>query len=115
MDTHDLPNVHGPFGRSMGVCSDSIARPMLTGRCHLSIPCVGDRLFEATSDNEVIFAVPSTRLEDITNGLKYIYQHKPSSLRVTRYLDFEPVRKMKKEGYNIVAFAQDLGINEKPD
>ncbi len=99
-----------------GGCADFIARPILTGECHFSVPCPGGRRYEATSDDEVVFAVPATRLAEMASGLKYVYQHIPNTPRgITRYLDFEPVFPAKREGYNILAFAQDLGIVDKPD
>ncbi len=83
----------GRFTNSMwpaGACTNAIVPTILTGRCQFTIPCAGDRKWESTSADEVIFAVPSGRLEEITSGLKYFFEHGHEML-VSRYLDFEPV------------------------
>ena len=72
------------------VCADAIVPAMLDGRCHFAIPCLGDRSYGATSADEVIFTVPSNRLEEIATGLKYT-QERGMVLPSHRWIDFEPV------------------------
>ncbi len=71
-------------------CADAIVPAMLDGRCHFSIPCLGDRRYGVTSADEVIFTVPVDRLEEIAIGLKYTQEH-GMVLPLHRWIDFEPV------------------------
>ena len=73
------------------VCADAIVPSLQTGRCHFAIPCLGDRRYGATSADEVVFAVPGARLEEIATGLKYTREH-GQELLPKRWLDFEPTQ-----------------------
>lgn len=71
------------------VCADVIVPVIQEGRCHFGIPCLGDRRYGATSADEVIFAIPTARLEEIAAGLKYTQEH-GQELPPKRWLNFEP-------------------------
>ncbi len=71
------------------VCADVIVPAIQEGRCHFGIPCLGDRRYGATSADEVIFTIPTARLEEIATGLKYTQEH-GQELPPKRWLNFEP-------------------------
>ena len=58
-----------------GVCTEVIAPVMQMGKCRFGIPCFGDRKYEYTSKDELVFSVPFARLEEIAEGLKFFYEH----------------------------------------
>lgn len=58
-----------------GVCTDIIAPVMQTGKCRFGIPCFGDRKYEYTSRDELVFSVPFSRLEEVAEGLKFFGDH----------------------------------------
>ncbi|RLI25878.1 MAG: hypothetical protein DRO52_03405 [Candidatus Hecatellales archaeon] len=51
-------------------CADSIIRAMLTGECQLVVPGLGSRILAFSGDDELIFAIPISRLESLTRGLE---------------------------------------------
>jgi uncharacterized protein (DUF169 family) len=57
-----------------GVCTDVIAPVIQTKKCRFGIPCFGDRKYEYTPDNELVFSAPWDRLEEIADGLKFFYE-----------------------------------------
>ena len=70
----------------LGVCTDIIAPVMQTGQCRFGIPCVGDRKYECTSKDEVVFSAPTERLNKISDGLAFSYEH-GELFRLPRALD----------------------------
>jgi uncharacterized protein (DUF169 family) len=58
-----------------GVCSDIIAPVMQTGKCRFGIPCFGDRKFEYTAMEELVFSVPFAALKEVAEGVKYFYEN----------------------------------------
>ena len=73
------------------VCADALVPPMMDGRCHFAIPCLGDRRYGATLPDEIIFTVPVARLEEIATGLEYTQQH-GQQLPPKRWVDFAPAQ-----------------------
>ena len=57
-----------------GVCTDLIAPVIQTGKCRFGIPCFGDRKYESTSNDELVFSTPFAKLEEICEGLKIFYE-----------------------------------------
>ena len=51
-------------------CIGGIIRTFNTGEYQLVIPGNGDRIFAATYDNEMLFAIPATKAEDIIVGMR---------------------------------------------
>jgi len=58
-----------------GVCTDIIAPVIQSGNCRFGIPCFGDRKYEFTAKDELVFSVPFARLEEIAEGLKFFHEH----------------------------------------
>jgi len=52
-----------------GVCSRGVAQVVLTGQPALEIPCMGDRRFAMTQDDELIIGIPAAWLERTAVGL----------------------------------------------
>ena len=57
-----------------GVCTEVIAPVMEQKKCRFGIPCFGDRKFEYTAKDELVFSVPFHLVNEISNGLKYFYE-----------------------------------------
>lgn len=53
-----------------GACFQSTVPVLLTGECHVTVPCGGDRAHALAQDDEMIFSVPKSRLEDLMFGLR---------------------------------------------
>jgi len=51
-------------------CTGGIARTFNTGECQVVVPGNGDRIFAATQDHEMLFAIPAAKAEDIIAGMK---------------------------------------------
>jgi uncharacterized protein (DUF169 family) len=51
-------------------CTGGIARTFNTGEYQVVIPGNGDRIFAATYDNEMLFAIPAAKAEDMIVGMR---------------------------------------------
>ncbi|MFB0561812.1 MAG: DUF169 domain-containing protein [Candidatus Lokiarchaeia archaeon] len=51
-------------------CTGGVIRAFNTGECQLAIPGTGDRAFALTYDNEMLFAIPAAKAEEIITGMK---------------------------------------------
>lgn len=51
-------------------CTGGILRTLNTSECQVVIPGNGDRIFAATYDNEMLFAIPAAKAEDIIVGMR---------------------------------------------
>ena len=51
-------------------CTGGIARTFNTGECQVVIPGNGDRVFAATYDDEMLFAIPAAKTEDVIVGMR---------------------------------------------
>ena len=58
---------HSGFGAS---CIEGVLRTFLTKKPNVVIPGAGDRIFAATQDHEVAFALPGEMIEDTVGSLK---------------------------------------------
>ena len=58
-----------PSIAARNLCSEAVIQPFLSGKPVLAIPCGGDRQHGATHDDELVFATPVSKLEEITRGL----------------------------------------------
>jgi len=54
-------------------CADAIVQTMLTGQCHLALPCGGDRRMAFAQTDEVIFTAPVDKIEGILMGWEKVY------------------------------------------
>jgi len=60
---------------SHAACVYAIVPAIQNGKCHIAMPCRGDRYFFAMAgDDEMIFTVPKGRLEDLIMGLRYVHE-----------------------------------------
>ncbi len=51
-------------------CSDEVIVTMQTGDFQVILPCNGDRVFAQTQDDEMAFAAPGDRLDELVEGLE---------------------------------------------
>jgi len=54
-----------------GACLQSTVPVIQTEECQVTVPCGGDRSHALARDDEMIFSVPRSRLEDLMLGLRY--------------------------------------------
>lgn len=54
-----------------GACIHSTVPVILSGDCHVTVPCGGDRRHALAQDDEMIFSIPRGRLEDLMLGLRH--------------------------------------------
>jgi uncharacterized protein (DUF169 family) len=55
-------------------CSESVVRTMQTGEPQVILPCYGDRAIGGTEDNEMAFAFPWSRAEEIGRALASLHR-----------------------------------------
>lgn len=60
------------YGR--GACSSYIARTLLEDDYSLVVPSGGERVFAHAQDDEIIFSIPSSKIEDITFGIETVHK-----------------------------------------
>lgn len=53
-----------------GSCTGGIIRAFNTGECQVAILGAGDRAFALSHDNEMLFAIPAAKAEEIVSGMK---------------------------------------------
>jgi uncharacterized protein (DUF169 family) len=51
-------------------CTGGIVRTFNMGECQVVIPGNGDRIFAATYDNEMLFAIPAAKAEEMIFGMR---------------------------------------------
>lgn len=56
-------------------CSQEIVRPLLTGECQYILPCTGDRTIALTTDDEMAFSAPWSKIDEIIEGLAATHKH----------------------------------------
>ncbi len=54
----------------LAACTGGIIRTFNTGECQVAIPGTGQRVFAAISDDELVFAIPASKAEEVVNGMK---------------------------------------------
>jgi uncharacterized protein (DUF169 family) len=54
-----------------GACFQATVPVLQTGECQVTVPCGGDRAHALAQDDEMIFSIPKSRLEDLMFGLRY--------------------------------------------
>jgi uncharacterized protein (DUF169 family) len=52
-----------------GACGSEIIVPYQTQQCKVIIPAAGERIFAHTADDELVFAAPACKLDDVAFGL----------------------------------------------
>jgi uncharacterized protein (DUF169 family) len=60
-----------------GLCSDTVAIPMITGKPHLAVPCNGGRLMSLPNQTDMACGIPFSELEHILEGIKFTGKNVP--------------------------------------
>jgi dephospho-CoA kinase len=55
-------------------CSDAIARCYLNGKPSLTIPCYGERRYGHCRDEDLVMAIPGSKMEKALSGLETLYR-----------------------------------------
>ena len=71
------------------VC-DAMVPAIKEGRCNFNIPCPGDRRYGRATDEEILFAVPANKLEELASGLMTCAQHNGLAVVNSQWLESEP-------------------------
>ncbi len=53
-------------------CVYAVVPTLKTGRCWVTLPCMGDRARAMAGDDEIIFTIPPQDAEDLLKGLRHI-------------------------------------------
>jgi uncharacterized protein (DUF169 family) len=56
-------------------CAYAVVHVIKNAQYHVASPCLGDRRTALAQDDELIFTAPSTKLEDLIRGLRYLGEH----------------------------------------
>lgn len=66
----------GVVSRSFGrlACSSYVVRTLLEDDYSLVVPSGGERIFAHTQDDEIIFSIPISKIEDITIGIEAVHK-----------------------------------------
>jgi uncharacterized protein (DUF169 family) len=54
-----------------GACVHATVPVLQTGECQVTVPCGGDRAHALAQDDEMIFSIPKSKLEDLMFGVRY--------------------------------------------
>lgn len=60
---------------SHAACVYSVVPVVQSRQCQIAIPCRGDRYFAMAGDDEVIFTVPTSRIEELLQGLRHVEKY----------------------------------------
>ena len=60
---------------SHAACVYAVVPVIKSGECQVSIPCRGDRYSALAGDDEIIFTVPTHKLEDLLVGLRHVEKY----------------------------------------
>ncbi len=61
------------FGR--GACTSTIVKPILNDDCLYTVPGGGERLFGLTADDEMVFSIPRSKIENVKKGLEITHEN----------------------------------------
>lgn len=59
---------------SLSACADAIITPMKLGRLNIALPCNGFRLNALPTETDLICGVPSDKLEEALEGIKFNFE-----------------------------------------
>jgi len=54
-----------------GACIQSIVPVIQSGECQVAVPCAGDCIYAMAQDDEMIFSLPTNKLDDLMLGLRH--------------------------------------------
>ena len=74
---------------SHAACVYAVVPSIQSGKCQVAIPCRGDRYSALAGDDEIIFTVPTGKLEDLLVGLRHLEKY-GSRLPRNPYMKREP-------------------------
>jgi uncharacterized protein (DUF169 family) len=81
--------ITGNFGGKVE-CTEYLIAPFQTGAPRVAIPGNGDRIFSMTQDDEMVFALPSSEVPALCEGLRSAGKQIGARYPVTFYQNFQP-------------------------
>jgi len=82
---------------SHAACVYATVPALQSGNCQVAVPCRGDRYAAGAGDDEMIFAVPEGKLEDLMAGLRYVEKSGSRLPRAFRMQYEYPLRESYKK------------------
>jgi uncharacterized protein (DUF169 family) len=74
-----------------GLCSDTVAIPMLTGKPHLAIPCNGGRLMSLPNQTEMACGIPFKEVTHVLEGMRFTGKNVPVMYPAAwQHIDWQP-------------------------
>jgi uncharacterized protein (DUF169 family) len=58
-------------------CVQSTVPVLKTGECNVAVPCMGDRTLGLAQDDEMIFSIPTEKLDDLMAGMRHFAKADP--------------------------------------
>jgi uncharacterized protein (DUF169 family) len=89
---------------SHAACVYGVVPAILSGECHVGIPCRGDHYSAMAGDDEIIFTVPKGKLKDLIAGLRHLKETGSQLPHGYRFLPEHP----QSENYEKIA--QMMGL-----
>ena len=89
-------------------CVYAVVPAALSGQCQVAVPCRGDRYSAMAGDDEIIFTVPTDKLDDLMAGLRHVNS---TGSRLPRGYSFLPEHQMP-ESYEKTG--RDIGYIGRP-
>jgi uncharacterized protein (DUF169 family) len=84
-------------------CVYGVVPVVQTGKCHVAVPCRGDRYHAMAGDDELLFSVPRQGLDSLMSGLRYVNS---TGSRLPRGYSFQPEYPLP-ESYEQIARLMD--------
>jgi uncharacterized protein (DUF169 family) len=86
---HSGERVAGNFGGKVE-CTEYLIAPFKSSAARIAIPGAGDRIFSMTQDDEMVFALPGSRLSQLVEGLSEAGKKIGARYPITFYQNFQP-------------------------
>ena len=81
---------------SHAACVYSVVLAIQEDKCQVALPCRGDRYYALAGNDEIIFTIPTKKIEDLLEGLRYVEKYN-SKLPKTPRMVREPEREESYE------------------
>jgi uncharacterized protein (DUF169 family) len=82
-----------------GACIQATVPVLKTGQCNVAVPCMGDRTLALAQDDEMIFSIPTNKMEELMNGTRHFDQTGPVfPIRFNMRFDYQLMESYQKAG-----------------
>lgn len=82
-----------------GACVQATVPVLKTGECNVAVPCMGDRTLALAQDDEMIFSIPTNKMDDLMAGMRHFDKTGPvSPIKFNMRFDYQLMESYKKTG-----------------